>query len=559
MEAHEGVYFAVLPPKGAGDAEASLKKAPPFPGSLGFFDLQPTIGVAASDIRIDQQGCTWTLKLPQPLRTPTLRKFKEDLGDTLAGQISALADIMLSEHEKAELGVPKAASRFAWCHPTASKLREHVTSNARLMPLLRDFKDADLCFLVRGGFVYFDDAGGVLQLLALVSSSLGQGVMAFGRPQQWLPEWTAQLGDGRFVGVTTPELKKAGVTHYTWITPNEEVAGVKLCPHGGFAYLLPGGSRVKSKEVNAALDNTKAQESIAAMQQMRRILKTFQRFDKGRDGVISTDMFLTVFDSISVSSGITKDAVKKLVDAADKNGDGSLNYIEFLGLCFGHNAEKMEEAMEGVEETEFNPTNAVAAISRVLPSLPRVCILGGRSFQNPLSEVLVQKAAALCGKQLAGKALVITGGMPGVQETFVRNLGPSVQAVQLLPVGQSSNYGCGKDLAAGMSLEERMAIFGELGDIYLSIEGGPGVAKEARAAAQRGAFVVPVQWTGGASGGMFDFPTASLQCPKQATKEEWSRLQEKGERSDDELVAGSSEELVKLLGKLLEECAKSQR
>lgn len=66
----------------------------------------------------------------------------------------------------------------------------------------------------------------------------------------------------------------------------------------------------------------------------------------------------------------------------------------------------------------------------------------------------------------------------------------------------------------------RQEAFGLLGDVYITVEGGPGVAGEARAAVARGARVVPFVRTGGASGGMFDFPAEAARfarsCPPKA-------------------------------------------
>eukprot|EP00927_Polykrikos_kofoidii_P015299 TRINITY_DN16783_c0_g3_i1.p1 TRINITY_DN16783_c0_g3~~TRINITY_DN16783_c0_g3_i1.p1 ORF type:complete len:342 (+),score=79.24 TRINITY_DN16783_c0_g3_i1:142-1026(+) len=118
--------------------------------------------------------------------------------------------------------------------------------------------------------------------------------------------------------------------------------------------------------------------------------------------------------------------------------------------------------------------------------------------------------------------------MPGVQQTFATSLGGSFPAlVHLLPEGKSSNFGVGEDLVAGATLQERMAIFGQLGDVYIAVEGGPGVATEAADAFRRGALVLPMMSTGGASSGMFSFPAAALERPDFATEEQWSCLREK--------------------------------
>lgn len=168
------------------------------------------------------------------------------------------------------------------------------------------------------------------------------------------------------------------------------------------------------------------------------------------------------------------------------------------------------------------------AVEEQLPSGPRICILGGKQFTDPNSEPLVKALAQLLAAPLAkSNAVVLTGGMPGIQATFAHELNKAGfgQIVNLLPLGEQSNYGLGEDLVAGLSLEERMGVFAQIGQIYISVEGGPGVAKEARQAQQRGAFVLPLMSTGGASGGQFGFPAAALEAPSFAAAE-WPILKE---------------------------------
>eukprot|EP00927_Polykrikos_kofoidii_P015293 TRINITY_DN16783_c0_g1_i1.p1 TRINITY_DN16783_c0_g1~~TRINITY_DN16783_c0_g1_i1.p1 ORF type:complete len:975 (+),score=188.31 TRINITY_DN16783_c0_g1_i1:415-2925(+) len=187
-----------------------------------------------------------------------------------------------------------------------------------------------------------------------------------------------------------------------------------------------------------------------------------------------------------------------------------------------------------IAETEqLSPVNIVGnnsteAVARQLPSGPRVCILGGTEFKDGASAAIVQELGRAFTARLAGRVVVLTGGMPGVQQTFATTLGSSFPAlVHLLPEGKASGFDVGEDIVAGATLPERMVIFGELGDIYIAVEGGPGVASEAAAAFTRGALVLPLMSTGGASSGMFNFPAGALQRPPVATVEQWSSLREK--------------------------------
>eukprot|EP00929_Paragymnodinium_shiwhaense_P076828 TRINITY_DN39550_c0_g2_i1.p1 TRINITY_DN39550_c0_g2~~TRINITY_DN39550_c0_g2_i1.p1 ORF type:complete len:937 (-),score=114.05 TRINITY_DN39550_c0_g2_i1:615-3425(-) len=182
----------------------------------------------------------------------------------------------------------------------------------------------------------------------------------------------------------------------------------------------------------------------------------------------------------------------------------------------------------------------VETVIRRLPvGLPRVCILGGTSFQDPASEELVRVLAQAFGSHLVHRVAVLTGGMRGVQEIFAKSLGAGFAKtlLNLLPIGECSNYGVGEDIEAGNDLPERMHIYGQVGQIYISVEGGPGVAKEAAAAYKRGAVLIPLARTGGASSGMFDFPAAALQKPAWAASEHWQCLLDKTKAADKCAVA----------------------
>jgi len=154
-----------------------------------------------------------------------------------------------------------------------------------------------------------------------------------------------------------------------------------------------------------------------------------------------------------------------------------------------------------------------------------VCILGGTKIQEEETAALIRAIATRLPAALGERAAFVTGGMAGVQQLFAEHCGEASRLWHLLPEGEASGFSAGEDVGAGRDLDERKAIFGQLGDIYLTFEGGPGVAAEARAATERGAVVLPLARTGGASGGMFDFPKAALERPAFATDAQWALLQ----------------------------------
>lgn len=169
---------------------------------------------------------------------------------------------------------------------------------------------------------------------------------------------------------------------------------------------------------------------------------------------------------------------------------------------------------------------AVGAVDRISSDLPkglRVCILGGTSWASPSNRKLVEVIARQIGAQLGGQIVVITTGLPGVQETFVQNLGVQVPVVNLASPGGSA-YNIGQDIQGG----DRMVLLGQLGDVYLTVEGGATEAKEAKATFARGAAMLPLICSGGSSEGMFDFPAEALQKPSFATEAQWAQLSQKG-------------------------------
>jgi len=88
-------------------------------------------------------------------------------------------------------------------------------------------------------------------------------------------------------------------------------------------------------------------------------------------------------------------------------------------------------------------------------------------------------------------------------------------------------------------MAQRQEVMGLMGDLYITVEGGQGVAKEALSAAERGVPVLPLMRTGGASSGMFDFPRAALERPSCASERQWELL-----RNEDASVEDSADALA---------------
>merc|ERR1719265_2210428 len=185
-----------------------------------------------------------------------------------------------------------------------------------------------------------------------------------------------------------------------------------------------------------------------------------------------------------------------------------------------------------------------------------ICILGGTQFQDPCSEEVTKLLASKISAQHHSRVVFITGGMSGVQETFAKNCIRGSRVYNLLPEGQSSGYGVGTDIVAGADMDERKRIFAEVGDVYVTVEGGPGVAMEARLAFDRGASIVPLVRTGGASSGMFNFPSEALARPTFVQEAWWSLLSSK-EEPVAKSVQAAAEIVQCLVRRMMEEPAEA--
>ena len=152
-----------------------------------------------------------------------------------------------------------------------------------------------------------------------------------------------------------------------------------------------------------------------------------------------------------------------------------------------------------------------------------VCVSGGTCFTHPDTGRLVGALAA-SRRSIVHDTLVVTCGMGGVQRAFAEHCVDGSRLWNLVPVGESSGFGVGTDVPVGKHLEDTADIFARLGEVYIVVEGGPSVNQQARTSVASGALVLPVARSGGASAGMFDFPTSALKRPVHATFEQWRLL-----------------------------------
>jgi len=217
-------------------------------------------------------------------------------------------------------------------------------------------------------------------------------------------------------------------------------------------------------------------------------------------------------------------------------------------VAMGESGEDVEASVTAVPPDSEHPKDAARRLSGALgAAVPKVCVLGGTSFQDPETERVVRHLAQVLSARMRRDAVFVTGGRPGAQRAFAESCASSAWSFHVVPVGSSSGFSRGTDIYAGRSQEENGEALALLGDIYIAVEGGPGVAAEARSAATRGAFVVPVPRTGGASGGMFDFPTAALRQPAVASDAAWRAMCDRSAASPEEAAEAAAEVVERML------------
>lgn len=168
------------------------------------------------------------------------------------------------------------------------------------------------------------------------------------------------------------------------------------------------------------------------------------------------------------------------------------------------------------------------ALSRTLSNMKagyRICVLGVVAPECVEAVESARLVAQGLSTSLGSRAVFITTGHAGVQQTFAESCADGERVYSILPDGVASNYATGVDLNVADSEEQARALLTAVGDIYLSFEGDKAVAEEAEVAFARGARVLPLIRTGGASAGAFGFPAEAIADPDFFVKEgQWAML-----------------------------------
>jgi len=336
VEPEWGVYFEVSDGVGHTDNEGRG-----FPHSLVSFETKQTVGISPKHIKIcfdsqkmSEKAGAWTLDADALQQTPALRQLTQSVkGRQVVGYLSPLHAVNLPDHAKEKVGIPPAAKHFMFSYPVELKAAEAKVAEF-LAPAKYYERDPDVAFLRNGGYVYLDGSAEDVVRINAVLTAPGSGGLQFGPPLKWEHRWTSRLMKAqRFRPITLPELRTIGATHFSWIRPNEvmwfgrSAGGAPICPFGGFAYICHdatlGSHSGKSHE-----SNTKAGFSVVRTADDL-LLDSFKRFDTNGNGFIDRAELGFILTSVG-GSKFTSEDVNMLLDHVDLNGDGRIDYREFL-------------------------------------------------------------------------------------------------------------------------------------------------------------------------------------------------------------------------------------
>ncbi|CAE8598686.1 unnamed protein product [Polarella glacialis] len=172
-------------------------------------------------------------------------------------------------------------------------------------------------------------------------------------------------------------------------------------------------------------------------------------------------------------------------------------------------------------ENKETPDDAVARLRREANSSYFVCIMG------TLRGLEAQQMLKVLGQELMSRlprnVFFVTTALGGITEVFADSCGDATRVWSLVSHGESATVEA-KSVQVGDTPQEMLQIFGLLGDMYVSVEGDLETAATAKLAFQRGAGLVPMLRTGGASSGECGFPSEALQRPSFVSEACWALL-----------------------------------
>jgi len=223
-----------------------------FPKTLGNF-----AHVTATHMRIEVdrvRGIYTASKPDAEIKSLASRGFQPQ------ARMTEPAPIQMGPQTRRALGIPDAATQFAWAFPVESKDSQDLTWLGYFA-----ISTPSAAFFVFGGFVYLDAKGSVVCVKAC---SKGTGI-SFSAPEPWKgAAYSTALGQARWHKVTLPYLQQKGAKLFTWINPGEVIAPASGEPwtvseQGAFAYLFHDDiSEEDTRDVCFAFDLESASRTL---------------------------------------------------------------------------------------------------------------------------------------------------------------------------------------------------------------------------------------------------------------------------------------------------------
>jgi len=175
-----------------------------------------------------------------------------------------------------------------------------------------------------------------------------------------------------------------------------------------------------------------------------------------------------------------------------------------------------------------------------------VCIIGGAETPGAGTMSLLSSLAQELHSRLPRSVVFVVGTSQGVAEAFCTSTDAEPDRVWNITEGWLHAHG----LAAGDERE----LLAHIGDVYIFVEGGEDEAWIARKAAERGADLVPIKRSGGASTGLHNFPEEALQRPPFVGEACWALLAD----STAPIAAASAAASAAVAGALAKRCREKQ-
>eukprot|EP00299_Pterocystis_sp_00344_P010429 c4656_g1_i1.p1 GENE.c4656_g1_i1~~c4656_g1_i1.p1 ORF type:complete len:402 (+),score=80.70 c4656_g1_i1:42-1247(+) len=195
-----------------------------FPNQLGPF------GILETELELSAEGDFYTVTTDERLQ-PLL--YNDEIMSM--GTMSPPHRITLSAEALRAARIPENAKSFRWAYPLVgigSLSDKQKAEYANLSP--------ELCFLVFGGYIYFNEMGKPIKSNAI---GLGNGLF-FSKPKRWSPNFTRYLfNQGRFQDITIQSMRDQGAYYYCWILPGETLHDRNgnskvITGNGAFVYLF---------------------------------------------------------------------------------------------------------------------------------------------------------------------------------------------------------------------------------------------------------------------------------------------------------------------------------